>query len=399
MKVMMLCNPNECTGCWACVSACAQNCLTMQANDEGHLVPIIDENRCTNCLACSKVCPVLHLPASDHQENPDVYAVFNRDRHIRDESTSGGAFSAFAEEILSRGGVVFGAAYDENLKVSHIAVSSVDNLKKLRVSKYVQSEIGETFRQTRDLLQNTEKPVLFSGTPCQIAGLLSYLGKLGSSPNLYTIDLVCYGVPPAEIFQKYMDFIHRKHGSPIAGFSFRDKRDGWRNSATNITFANGKEIHAYDGDEATFKEAYYKRLMMRNSCHNCRFSKLPRLSDITIGDFWSIGKECPFHHDTTGGITLTMVHSAKGQLLFEESGQRIHFEKRSLEEALAGGEMICGSAKENPLRKQFLIDARNMPFELLIKKYMNKRPHGTRWLLRKLLGSRNYFRIKNRLVK
>lgn len=233
-------NKKDCCGCHACVSVCAKHCITMQTDSEGFLYPVVDKDSCTDCGLCEKVCPVIHQSAPVGPQA--TYIAINRDEGIRLQSSSGGIFSLLAEKIISEGGVVFGARFDENWDVVHAWTDTIEGIAPFRSSKYVQSRIGNTYREARAFLQQGRK-VLFSGTPCQIAGLKKYLRK--EYDNLLTVDFICHGVPSAGVWQRYLSELREelraergvgKNTVPlsmdelpvITGISFRDKTNGWK---------------------------------------------------------------------------------------------------------------------------------------------------------------------------
>ena len=297
----------NCTGCAACSSICHSDAIIMQENMEGFKYPKVIEEKCTDCNICVKICPALNI--SDHiNKNQLCYAVKGQD-DIRYKSSSGGFFTYIAEYVIEMGGgCVAGAAFDENLYLSHIIVDNKQDLEKLKKSKYIQSDINNTFREIKKLLKN-DRYVLFSGTPCQVAGLKSYLKK--DYDNLITLDLVCHGVPPQKLFHKYLndEFPNEK----ITGYDFRDKSKGWEISVESIKTENN-EIKR-DFYENAYGKAFIENLSLRKCCGKCDYANLERQGDITIGDFWGINAYNKNINDNKG-VSLILVNSIKGKNFF-----------------------------------------------------------------------------------
>ena len=223
---------DQCTGCEACANICPKDCISMVENAEGFLFPKIDSGKCVGCELCEKACPVLSpIPIHKTQEDVKVYALIHKDEDVRSHSSSGGAFSAIADFVLEQGGVVFGAAFDENFEVHHICVDKPEDLYKLRGSKYVQSRIGDAYRQAKEKLQQG-RLVFFTGTACQTSGLLGFLGR--DYENLITQDLICHGVPSPLAWRKYIQLNRRWAKSEVEHIFFRDKIFGWHNWHVSI---------------------------------------------------------------------------------------------------------------------------------------------------------------------
>ena len=345
-----LASPETCTGCAACLNACAHSAITMTADAEGFLAPHVDSNKCVECKLCEKVCPVISPLQDKGFMHPSAYAVWNEpDRRV---SSSGGAFSAFARHVLSQGGVVFGAAFDEDLHCKHIEIQDMDGLASLRGSKYVQSEIGDTFVQVRKHLRANRK-VLFCGTPCQVAGLKNFLKK--SYPNLLTLDLICHGVPSDAVFQGYLKKISSRFAADVECYEFRD-RDGW-GKAPSVSIS-GKFRRIY-GVDALYMEAFNASAIFRKSCYQCPYSGIPRVGDCTLGDFWGIGRYGkPFKHDTMKGVSLVLTNTSQGETALQELTD-CFIEERTLEEALIENHNLKSSSVLNSNRESIITDFLN----------------------------------------
>lgn len=303
-----LVSKQECCGCGACYSICPKNAISMKYDEEGFEYPVIDDKICVNCNSCSKVCPVQnHVCESEFKVQ--AFAAYNLKEEQRLQSSSGGIFPLIAEYFLQNGGVVYGAAFTDNFEVEHIGITRMSELKRLQGSKYVQSRLGRIFLDVKDALLDN-KIVLFSGTPCQVEGLKSFLIK--DYNNLYTIDLVCHGVPSPKIWQRYLN---EEYGiDSITAINFRDKKNGWANYDLHIS-TNVESSHE-PNPIAIYKEDYLrgflKELYLRPSCHKCSFKKIHHVSDITLGDLWGNKTICPEFADDNKGISAVFVQSKKG---------------------------------------------------------------------------------------
>ncbi|MBQ5651127.1 MAG: Coenzyme F420 hydrogenase/dehydrogenase, beta subunit C-terminal domain, partial [Selenomonadaceae bacterium] len=290
----------------------AAGAIRMAENHEGFLYPVVNHEMCIGCGACDRACPRL-------DEYPVAYAAMCHSVHIREKSSSGGVFHLLAEKILRQGGAVYGAAFDENFEVCHCRVDNIDDLEKLQGSKYVQSRIGEIFHDVKSQLA-TGRLVLFSGTPCQCEGLVSYLGK--SYANLYVVDFICHGVPSPAVWRSYVQYVAGlKKGTQISHVSFRSKNLSWERYLLEFTFANSSK---YRNDLYTdiYLRGFLKDLYLRKSCYECTSRKLHRGSDVTVADFWGVQDVLPDMYDGRG-TSLVLVHSDKGQRLFDGIDARI----------------------------------------------------------------------------
>lgn len=299
----------KCCGCNACVQRCPKQCISMPEDEEGFLYPIVDLSVCIDCGLCEKVCPVIN---QESERNPiEVFAAVNQDDSIRMQSSSGGIFTALAEQIIRENGVVFGARFDEKWEVKHDYTETIEGLKVFRGSKYVQSRIGDTFKQAEFFLKAGRK-VMFVGTPCQIAGLRLFLRK--EYVNLLAVDIICHGVPSPMIWRKYLEDKTKRQGIEfIQSISFRDKGTGWKNYSFNIKYEKGYSESSFSeyASQNIFMKGFLADLYLRPSCYACPAKKLKSGSDITLGDFWGIQHIKP-ELDDDKGVCAFIINTRKG---------------------------------------------------------------------------------------
>ena len=324
----------------------------MTSDQEGFWYPQIDETRCVNCGLCEKACPILTPHSSSADEEIVAYAAMHKNDAIRLNSSSGGIFSALATYVIEKGGVVFGAAFDENFNVVHTYVECVDKLEILRGSKYVQSKIGNAYRQAEEFLKSG-RLVLFSGTPCQIEGLLSYLRK--PYENLITQDLICHGVPSPMVWQKYVEYRQSVSGAKPREISFRAKNEGWKRYSVSFLFKNNKE-YQLTRDKDFMMQAFLKNLCLRPSCYYCSFKRKNRRSDITLADFWGVNKVMP-NMDDDKGTSLVILHSNKGREILAKIDGELKIAEIDIDTAISHNLSMIKSVEVPKTRDQFLITA------------------------------------------
>lgn len=355
---------SKCCGCTACYSVCPRHCISMTMDEEGYLYPKVNVEDCIECGLCEKTCPII-TKKEVFRNDVKAYAVQNKNEDLRKKSSSGGAFSVIAEKVIEKGGYVFGCKFDENFKVVHSCVSTYEGLEDFRGSKYVQSFLGDSFSEIKKLLKNG-KLVLFSGTPCQVAGLHSFLKK--EYENLLSIDLVCHGIPSPGLWNKYLSYINKVEKSKITYISFRNKKFGYAGSTMAFGFENGK--FEYSNRKVQFyKHLFFEDINSRPSCFDCQFKGVKRVSDFTIYDCWHMNQVEPSWDDDKGS-TWVLVQSEKGQKFFEELKGKIRYKEAPLELAIKlDGELAVASTSPNPLRNSFFDDNKVMDIDRLIEKY------------------------------
>lgn len=305
---------SACCGCSACANICAHEAITMKPDGMGFLYPEIDENKCVDCGLCNQVCAF--NPTYDKSQNldlPDVYAVRHKDMEEIKTSRSGAVFIALSDWILEQGGVVYGAGYEEHFRVVHKRAVSKEERNEFKGSKYVQSDLKDTFSQIKRDLKLGYK-VMFSGTPCQTSGLLSYLKTLKQDiSQLYVVDLVCHGVPAPYVWRDYLRYIEKKYHAKISSVNFRDKSQvGWDAHEESFRFGS-KYVYV-----STYSDLFGKCIMFRRSCGVCHFTNLKRPSDLTIGDFWGWEKVDKNINADNKGVSLLLVNTEKGRNLYSE---------------------------------------------------------------------------------
>lgn len=355
---------NKCCGCGACANKCPKNAIRMLPNQEGFLHPEIDSSLCVECGACETVCPGLS-PATKLNNNPEAFIAQHKDDDIRYQSTSGGAFTAIAAEVIRRGGVVFGAVMTEDLTVRHECVDSIERLARFRNSKYLQSEIGDCFKESKSRLISGQW-VCFSGTPCQINGLYKYLEK--DYDNLIAIDVVCKSVPSPLVFKKYVEYKKAKEGD-VTDVVFRDKKRGFlyctmAHYQSHENRLLGKDCYRRGSESDEWLRLFLSGKISRRSCTTCPFQGSDKVSDFTLGDIWETGHA---EFDDNKGTTLVHVWTEKGIKFLDSLKDDIKIEEypQGIDRGL--------NRKRNPellkKRKQLFVDANNLSDQEFFAKY------------------------------
>lgn len=352
----------DCCGCSACFSICPYGSIQMRPDDEGFLYPLVNKAKCVQCGACENVCPI-QKPVKEHEVPQKAYLVQHKSEDIRLDSTSGGAFTAIAAVVLKKGGVVFGAAYDNEFKVYHICVQVEEDLKKLRNSKYVQSDLNNCFKEVKNFL-NDNRWVCFSGTPCQIEGLAKYLGK--KYEKLLLVDIVCRGVPSPLIWEKYLEYQHIDEIKPD-NIRFRDKFYGYKYSTMSIV-RKGENLYHAGSQRDPMLRAFFSDICDRPSCYSCKFKKQYRVSDITIWDCFVVS-DFEKKMDDDKGTTRVLCHTAKGVAYVQEIMENARCKEVTVDDAVKGPKEIYSSVEPNSQRECFFRDAQNIDGKSLFDKY------------------------------
>jgi len=334
-----------CTGCRTCEKICPKEAITMVYDNEGFLIPKINNDKCINCTLCVKKCP--QEKEIENQGVQLVYAGVLKEKEILIKSTSGGAFMAFALMIINLKGIVYGCAFTDDFEVEHIRVDNLHDLKKLQGSKYVQSNTKNTFNQVENDLKSG-KFVLYSGTPCQIAGLYSFLGK--DYTNLCTIDLVCHGVPSPMMFKKYIEWKEDSLGGKITSYSFRYKENGYGGRYL-VRVEGNKRVKKFPIMLDPYGDAFLAGKTFRESCYKCKYANINRIADITIGDFWGI-ENVKTNIDIKSGVSLIIVNSEQGKKIFDLAKDRLNYYKMDLKTAKEHNECLNHPVSRPDVRTQ-----------------------------------------------
>ncbi|MBR3867499.1 MAG: Coenzyme F420 hydrogenase/dehydrogenase, beta subunit C-terminal domain [Butyricicoccus sp.] len=337
-------DPNRCTGCAACAALCPVQCITMTADAEGFLRPVIDQTACIDCGKCARTCPV-NAEAPEYPR-PTAYAAINTDDETRRASSSGGVFALLAHAILADGGAVCAPVFAEDFSVRHIVTRNPADIVRMQGSKYVQSDVSDCYGQVNRLL-DAGTPVLFSGTPCQIGGLRAALGR--DYENLYLQDIICHGVPSPMVWKKYL----AEQGAPVKSASFRDKSNGWLTFSMRIETEKG--VHCQTLQKDPYLKLFLRDLDLRPSCYDCAFKSVGRPADLTLADYWGVGRAQPDFFDGKG-TSLMLVHSAKGQALLDRIAPALRLTRTDLDAALSFNPAAAHSVTRPAARETFFAD-------------------------------------------
>lgn len=352
----------KCCGCAACANVCPKSCITMELDVEGCEYPVVDADACVGCGKCERVCPVLN-PVPEEPFEQRAFLVQHGDPQVLRESTSGGAFTALAQGVLSRGGVVFGHGYDGSLadgapRVACFAVQDEASLSRFRNSKYVESWVGDAMRQVKGHLSEGRE-VLFSGTPCQCEGLLNYLG--GRPDNLLVVDFVCHAVPCRSVLRAYLDWVEAGAGERPAGVRFRDKEPyGYRYSSIRSFDGEGSELRSSNVESDPYLRAFFHDMCDRPSCHECAFKKRYRRSDVTLWDCFDPSLYSASFDDNRG-VTRALAHTAVGAAALKACGPRARVLEIDPDAAVEGVEQMTIPTPASSLREAFMADVASMP--------------------------------------
>lgn len=392
-------NKIDCCGCTACASICPKSCISMARDEEGFLYPIIDENNCVNCHLCEKTCPVIGREKTTAQPDkdklelnriavknadyiPEAYVGFIKNDKLRLQSTSGGLFTALAEVVLKQGGIVCGVILDESQKVVHTFAENFEELSRMRRSKYVQSDQTGIYIKIKNFLKKN-RLVLYSGTPCQVAGLKKYLGR--AYDNLLTVDIFCHGVGSPLYWEKYLGYISKKMNSKICEVRFREKTYGYNSACLSVYFQNGKSTHKGHDDDL-YWTAFSKNYIYRPSCYECAFKTVNHVSDFTIGDFWKTDS-LPNCFQKANGVSLFLCHTSMAKALVDKISDSIELTSVELDEALNinGGHqasMLIACPKVPEDRSAMFMDMNTLSPQELVNKYI---PLGTKGKIKGIL--------------
>lgn len=370
-------NKSECCGCTSCMNICTKNAISMIADKEGFLYPKIDYKLCIDCKMCIKVCPLKKNGInnefdSDYKEEREVnpneqfyYAAKHKDIDVIESSSSGGVFTALSDYILENKGSIYGAAFDENFVVKHMKAIDKSGRDKFKGSKYVQSSLNNIFSEIRNDLNN-DMYVMFTGTPCQCSGLKNYIIKSKTEhKKLYMCDFICHGTPSPLIWKEYIEYLQEKFDDKIVKFSFRSKRNGWKNAQIEAVFLKG-EYNKECNSKYSFLKLFRSLVVVRKSCFNCKFTSYNRNSDITIGDLWNIESVNP-GFDNDKGVSSVIINSKNGVDWFNKVKYNLDYIQCSREECWQPH--LEYSSVEPKIRSRFWSEYNEKGIGYIVSKY------------------------------
>lgn len=357
-------DPSQCCGCTACAAACAHDAISMCPDSLGFMYPVVDPLKCVNCGLCEKVCAFNDdYDKTLNLSQPLAYGARHKDMNEVATSRSGAAFIAISDYILENGGVVYGAGYTDHFRVVHKRAVTKEERNEFKGSKYVQSDLTGVFRQVKQDLK-AGLVVLFSGTPCQTAGLNSYVGRR-LRENLYLVDIVCHGVPAPHIWRDYLTYLEKKRGAEIVHVDFREKtQSGWHTHKEAFKYGaseDGLEIRK------SYTYLFCKRIMFRHSCGQCKYTNLQRPSDITIADFWGWQKTDPTINADNKGLSLVLCNTDKGKQLFDIVKESMIVLPAKIENCMQPN--LMHPSEIHPHRRAFERDYARKGFVYIVKKY------------------------------
>lgn len=351
-------NKKECSGCSACYNICPVDAIKMVSDKEGFLYPVADADKCVNCGICDKICPCINNLA-ERNTLQKVYAAVSKDDKTRLKSSSGGVFYLLSEYVIRQGGVIYGASFDEEFHVVHDSAENIKDIYRLMGSKYVQSNIGETYKNVlRDL--KDDRMVMFTGTSCQVAGLKAFLKT--DYKKLITVDLICKSIPSPKIWDEYIKYFYKN--KKIKKINFKDKSRGWDKFSVNID-TEGKNYNI-KGRNDFYMQGFFKSLYNRPACMDCKFRYPQRVSDITLADCWGIDKMAPELNDNLGASTV-MINSDKGSVLLFNIEESLRIKEIDIHDVLQYNPYLGKCEGEKKARKVFWYLHGRVPFKVLLK--------------------------------
>lgn len=358
---------SKCTGCTACLNICPKDAIKMINDNNGFVYPVADEEKCVNCNLCDNVCPVINDAKAENNFDTVCKMAWNTDNDVRFLSTSGGIFSLLASSVIRDDGYVVGAELTASHEVKHSIISNYSSVNNFRKAKYVQSDLGETFKEIKSML-DSNKRVLFSGTPCQNAGLKNYLRK--DYENLITIEVICHGVASQYVFNSYLNSLARNLNAEVSNVEFRNKDFGWQKYTNKVAMSDGL-VYQKERNEDEYMLGYLKHsLFLRPSCTDCKYKGFPRIADITLGDFWGIEKIVPDIDDK--GVSAVIINSERGFELFKNISDSIYQRDVCLNDILSGNPSLNESVKLGRYSDYFYKKLKKDNFIELINKIEKK---------------------------
>lgn len=371
-------NKVDCCGCNACGDICPKQAISYKTDEEGFWYPEVDVQKCVDCHLCEKVCPLLHKDdlGKDGFVEPKCLAAIHKNIEVRFDSTSGGFFSALAEEIYRQGGYVGGAVFNEDWSVSQFLSTDKKDLVKIRSSKYLQSHFDGFYIAVREALK-TEKPVLVCGGPCQMAALRKFLQK--PYDNLIIVDYICRGIPSPLLFKKFIEYLEEKHHSKVVYFKAKNKELGWHNLTSKVVFEN-RDVEWLPKDRNPWLQLKYEvPETCRPSCFKCPFKGFPRNADITIGDLWTRSKLIPSYLDNDLGTSVVLLNNKKGDDYVKRCLKKVNYVEFPLEIAVEGNVHLISPLKHSKHNTEEFYNTLNESFESCVKKYLDGNKKTLTW--------------------
>lgn len=354
----------ECAICGACINACPVDAISL---DKVHLdfrYPQINEDICIHCNRCEKACPILGNKGKPGEGYPVAFAAKSENDPMRMRSSSGGVFYELADQMLRDGGYVCGAVFDDEFHVKHILSNAKEDILRMMGSKYAQSDVGYCYREVKDVLEKGCK-VLFSGCPCQVAGLHTFLGK--EYPNLLLVELICHGIPSDHMLQTYIHMQEKKYGARLTRMEFRNKKKGWHNSSVRMEFEDHR-IYSIPYTADAYTIGFLRNITLKSSCYNCHFRNFTTGNDIILGDFWGAEVELP--EDDNKGISAILVNSGKGMDTLDRCN--LALTQTDVETVIKYNRNLLCSAAPSPQRSSFYASADTNGFEEAIRRYLEE---------------------------
>ena len=370
-KTVMEVSHTICSGCMMCGDICPKQAITYPLADDCFWYPSIDNNKCVHCELCYNNCPAIKECVQSGSINASgivCVGAKTKNEELRRESTSGGIYSELAIKCIEKGSNICGAVYDENNQVRHTIGKTIGFAERVRQSKYVQSNLFGIYKGIKKLL-NSHENVVFTGTPCQVEALRSYLGvEMFDSDQLLTIDFICLGIASPVVYSKYIEHLEKRYGSKAIKIHFKDKRAGWKSIGTSIQFQNGKEYFRVGSRDSYMVSYVSDALCMRECCHACPYRKIPHVSDITLGDFWGIENVNPSFDDNKG-LSAVILNTTKGENAFQTVANSITYFETDADSIAKGNFTVLEPKAPHPQRMDFLHDMYKGSYSKAIKKY------------------------------
>lgn len=355
---------DECCGCTACKNICPTKAIDMIPDEEGFLYPEINQELCIDCGLCRSLCAFQNeYNTYSNLGTPKVYAAKHKDKNVRMNSSSGGAFTAISDYVLGNKGIVFGVAFDENMNAVHRRANTSEERDKFKGSKYVQSDLKSTYKEIKQLLEE-DIQVLFTGTPCQTAGLNKFLGG-HNTKKLILCDIVCHGTPSPLMWRDHIEYLEKKEKSKVANYYCRHKVKGWHTHTEMVIYNNGKKDYKSTISQK-HKTLFYSHNILRPSCHNCKYTNLIRPSDVTIADFWGIEKYMP-DFDDNKGVSLVLVNTEKGEQIFKDITKSLIIRESNIKDCMQ--RPLKEPSKPSQSRVEFWEDYKTHGYDYIIEKY------------------------------